>query len=398
MARQLAEKISPAAAPGRIALWPLFGDLLFMSATAWGGFAVMAAAERRLVQQRGWLTPAAYANAIALAWSMPGAVGVNALTRMGYALCGWRGAAAALLAAAAPPSLCVAAFAAAYAYFGAGFSTAPIVAGLIPVICASIFSSGVNQARSALTSRRSAALAVACGLAIALLQHLAVPLLSLLVCALAGIAADRSGPSDAAAPPPARSPAPLLFLLLVAALWLPAVEPLRAGLLDLFLILARLSLSFFGGALIIVPMLQDLFVREYRWLDGTAFAAALAASQSSPGPLLSSVVFMGYTLHGWAGAGAAAAGVFVPPALAIVVCGRIVDQLMHHARMRAAMRGVRVGVVGLTFASAVAVAHHASQPLWSLAIFAVALGLLQHTRLPIALLFALAGVLGWLRA
>ncbi|MBL8470416.1 MAG: chromate transporter [Rhodocyclaceae bacterium] len=383
-----------AAAP---ALWQLFVDLLLVSATSWGGFAVMAAAERKLVQQRGWLAPGAYANAIALAWSMPGAVGVNALARMGYALRGWWGAAAALVAAATPASLGVAAIAAAYAYLGGGLHTAPIVAGLVPVICASIFSSGINQARSAITSRRSAALAAACGLAIALAQHLLVPLLSLLACAFAGMAARRpDDTSDAAAAAPGSLRAPVLFVLGALALWIPAVAPLQAGLTDLFLILARLSLSLFGGALIIVPLLQDLFVRDYRWLDGTTFAAALAASQSSPGPLLSSVVFMGFTLHGWAGAGVAALAVFVPPALAIVVCGQVVDGLMHHANMRAAMRGVRVGVVGLTFASAVAVGRHAKFSWVTLAIFGVSMLLLQRTRLPLALLFVIAGGVGWL--
>src|SRR6185436_18458091 len=61
-----------------------------------GGVAVLAEIRTLTVRKRHWLTDLEFAEAVALAQSLPGASAGNSVTYIGVRLRGWRGATAAL--------------------------------------------------------------------------------------------------------------------------------------------------------------------------------------------------------------------------------------------------------------------------------------------------------------
>ncbi|MHA6483548.1 chromate transporter [Paenibacillus sp. strain BS8-2] len=72
-----------------------------------GGFAVMPAMEREVVEKKQWLKGDDIADIFAVAQSIPGAVAINSATFIGYRMAGIRGAIAALLGMLLPTFLII---------------------------------------------------------------------------------------------------------------------------------------------------------------------------------------------------------------------------------------------------------------------------------------------------
>src|SRR5438876_8627432 len=77
---------------GAPSLARLFLQAFKLSATSWGGFALMSAARSVFVERDRTVTDEAFADAVALAWLMPGPVAVNVAIRLGAVMRGARGA------------------------------------------------------------------------------------------------------------------------------------------------------------------------------------------------------------------------------------------------------------------------------------------------------------------
>ena len=110
---------------------------------------------------------------------------------------------------------------------------------------------------------------------------------------------------------------------------------------------AGLSTTLFGGGLVMVPLLEGLLVGHLGWLSHASFSAGLAASQLTPGPILSIATFTGMEVGGVAAALAATLGIYLPTALISVGGSGIADRLKGARRFQHAMVGVRCAVVGL---------------------------------------------------
>lgn len=67
----------------------------------------------------------------------------------------------------------------------------------------------------------------------------------------------------------------------------------------------------FGTGLAIVPMLQHEVVEKYGWLSQTEFLDALAFGQLTPGPVVITVTYVGYKVHGFSGAFLSTLGIFL---------------------------------------------------------------------------------------
>ena len=68
----------------------------------------------------------------------------------------------------------------------------------------------------------------------------------------------------------------------------------------------------FGSGLAIVPLLEKDFVDRLHWLSSQQFLDALALGQVTPGPVLMTVTFIGFRVCGIAGAIGATLAVFLP--------------------------------------------------------------------------------------
>src|SRR5262249_24335426 len=75
----------------------------------------------------------------------------------------------------------------------------------------------------------------------------------------------------------------------------------------------------FGRGLAVVPFLRGGVVEDYRWLNDQHFIDSVAVAMITPGPVVITAGFIGYLVGGPVGAALAAAGVFVPCYLVVLV-------------------------------------------------------------------------------
>ncbi len=171
-------------------------------------------------------------------------------------------------------------------------------------------------------------------------------------------------------PPPAHArfaPRHVALLLAVgAALWLLPMAVLTAlygwqgALTQMGWFFTKVALLTFGGAYAVLPYVYQGAVDHYGWLTATQMIDGLALGETTPGPLIMVVAFVGYVggwgaaeglaLSPWA-AGALAASVvtfftFLPSFLFILIGGPLVESGRQHSRLAAPLAAVSAAVVG----------------------------------------------------
>jgi chromate transporter len=68
----------------------------------------------------------------------------------------------------------------------------------------------------------------------------------------------------------------------------------------LFMHFASLSLLSVGGAIMLVPAMQQFFVVDHQWMNAAQFNASVSISQAAPGPNILFVALMGWSAgSGW---------------------------------------------------------------------------------------------------
>src|ERR1044072_5458422 len=103
-----------------------------------GGVAVLAQIRVLTVRKRGWLTDSEFAEAVALAQSLPGTSAGNSVTYIGLRLRGWRGAAVSLCGFILPSMLIMIGLAIVYKHLRAFSDTQRFFHGLNGAVVALI--------------------------------------------------------------------------------------------------------------------------------------------------------------------------------------------------------------------------------------------------------------------
>ena len=116
-----------------------------------GGLAVMAQIRTLVVNRRRWFTDHEFAEAFALAQSLPGTNAGNAATYIGYRLRGWRGAAVAMAGFILPSMLMMIVLAILYRHLRAFPNTERLFHGLNASVVAVIVVAAWRIVRNTLT-------------------------------------------------------------------------------------------------------------------------------------------------------------------------------------------------------------------------------------------------------
>ncbi len=217
--------------------------------------------------------------------------------------------------------------------------------------------------------------------------------------------------------------------LVCAALWLAAIGTLvAAGGIDAVLtqmawFFTKASLVTFGGAYAVLPYVVQGAVDQHQWLTPTQMIDGLALGETTPGPLIMVVAYVGF-VGGWTRAlfgpdalllaGIAAAAVvtfftFLPSFAFILVGAPLVEATHGDVRFTAALTAITAAVVGVIVNLGVFFAVHVLWPAgvgaafdWkSLAIGVAAAAALASGRvgvIPVVLGSGLAGLLIFLAA
>lgn len=383
----------------------LFLSSFRLSAFSWGGFSLMHACRDEFVIKKGILSEDRYADAVALAWIMPGPVASNVAVRLGAMMRGMPGAIAMGFGAALPFFLALCVMAACYSLLeGQENGLKSAVSGFTPAACAVIFSAAAGQARTLFKGWGDALLAAA---ALAGFMILKTPLAPVLVLAGAGAIGTRLYRNttvvrrdDSAARAEIGSASWALCVALAALAGIAghlianATSQFSPALL--LAQMASMSLTLFGGGLIVIPMLHQLLVSSLGWISDAEFYTAIASAQVAPGPLLSSVIFMGYRIDGLSGAAVAFAATFIPPAALMLSAIAAIHRLNQNATFAHAMRGIRIAVVGMTVAAGFFVGKAIEVHWLSFVLFGLAFVLLQKTKTPVAVIVPACGLIGFL--
>lgn len=117
-------------------------------------------------------------------------------------------------------------------------------------------------------------------------------------------------------------------------------------LVEIFVYFAKAGVFVFGSGLAVVPFLYGGVVHGHHWLTDKQFVDAVAVAMITPGPVVITVAFIGYLVHGVSGATAAAAGIFLPVYLVVVALAPSYKSWAKNPQLNAFVRGVTAAATG----------------------------------------------------
>ena len=137
----------------------------------------------------------------------------------------------------------------------------------------------------------------------------------------------------------------------------------------------KAALLTFGGAYAVLPYVYQGAVEHYQWLTGPQMIDGLALGETTPGPLIMVVAFVGFVgawtkelfgdslfLAGAAGAAVATFFTFLPSFVFIFVGAPFVETTHGNLRFTAPLTGITAAVVGVVVNLAVFFAYHVLWP------------------------------------
>nr|WP_240787120.1 chromate efflux transporter [Ramlibacter rhizophilus] len=358
-----------------------------------GQIAVM---HRELVERRRWISERRFLHALNYCMLLPGPEAQQLATYIGWLMHGPIGGIVAGALFVLPSLVILVGLSWVYMAFGDVAAVAGIFYGIKPVVAAIVLQAlwriGGRTLRDAQGHARplmaSIALAAFVGLAV---LGLPFPLV-LLLAALAGVVGSRLVPGQfEVSPPPvhlagARASAPALIdddtppppharhdrrrvlrvLGIAATLWIGSMA-LVVSLHGADGTLARMAWFFtkaalltFGGAYAVLPYVYQGAVEQAQWLTGAQMIDGLALGETTPGPLIMVVAFVGF-VGGWTkevlGESLVLGGVlaacvatwftFLPSFVFILAGGPLVEATHGQLRFTAPLTAITAAVVGV---------------------------------------------------
>jgi chromate transporter len=179
-----------------------------------------------------------------------------------------------------------------------------------------------------------------------------------------------------------RWPRLVMVLAVFLAIWGGALGTLVAlfgwesTLAQLGWFFTKAALLTFGGAYAVLPYVYQGAVEHYQWLTAAQMIDGLALGETTPGPLIMVVAFVGFVgawtkaalglealaLAGCAGAVVATFFTFLPSFLFILLGGPLVESTHGNLRFTAPLTGITAAVVGVILNLALFFAWHVLWP------------------------------------
>jgi len=363
---------------------PSFGEALRVWARigllSFGGPAAqIALMQREVVDQRRWVSDARFLHALNFCMLLPGPEAMQLATYLGWLMHGVRGGIAAGLLFILPGACVILALSFVYAWAGNVPFVAGVFFGLKCAVLVVVLEALLKVARRALHGALAWAVAAAAfaalfifGVPFPVVVLLAAGVGAALPGAFAGVghggahgaggsaldAALAADPGRIGAMAGAARRAGLVCLVLwiwpAALLW--SQGGLFADIAGFFSVMAVVT---FGGAYAVLAYVAQEAVEGYAWLTAADMLVGLGLAETTPGPLILVLQFVGF-MAGWqAGGPAGSAGTavlgagltlwvtFLPCFAWIFLGAPYVERLHDQPRLRGALAGVTAAVVGV---------------------------------------------------
>jgi chromate transporter len=367
---------------------------LYLGSLGFGGPVALAGfMHRDLVEERRWVSEEEYRLGMALAQIMPGPLAAQLAIALGYFRHGVIGATAVGLAFIVPSFVMVVAISMAYVRFGGLWWMQALFYGIGAAVIAIITIAAYKLSRS--TNKRDPMLwAIFGALAIVTIWAQA-ELAEFFVIAGMVVLFARAWPG--------RRHAILMALgggAVVAAIWLIERWFLSLGVggqhvvLQILLFFTKAGSFVFGSGLAIVPFLHQGVVQQFGWLNEQQFLDAVAVAMITPGPVVITVVFIGFLVAGVLGAIAAAIGIFLPVYVFTVIPAPWFSRNRENAQLKAFVQGATAAATGALSGAVVVIALRAIYDIPTVLIALVSLGILWRYKVPEPILVVAAAVVG----
>lgn len=118
-------------------------------------------------------------------------------------------------------------------------------------------------------------------------------------------------------------------------------------LITIFLIFLKIGSFLYGSGYVLLAFLETEFVSKLDILTNKQLIDSIAIGQFTPGPVFTTVTFIGYLLRGFPGAIVATIGVFIPSFLLVWILSPIMPKLRESTWMSGALDGVNIGALSL---------------------------------------------------
>jgi len=395
----------PAPLPPAVGFWQAFGFWLKLGFISFGGPAgQIALMHQELVEKRRWISERRFLHALNYCMLLPGPEAQQLATYIGWLMHKTSGGLVAGVLFVLPSLLILVALSWVYIAFGETTIVAGLFFGIKPVVTAIVVQAAHRIGSRALQNRWRWGIAAASFVAIFGLQ---VPFPAIVAAAaLTGFVGGRIAPNafelggghgrTSASTAPAwiddHSPTPahaqfawrkLVQVVWVAALlWLAPMALLTLvfgwghTLTQMAWFFTKAAFLTFGGAYAVLPYVYQAAVVQFAWLTPGQMMDGLALGETTPGPLIMVVAFVGF-VGAYAKAvlgpdalfmaGALAAGLvtwftFLPSFMFILAGGPLVERTHGALGFTAPLSAITAAVVGVILNLALFFAYHLLWP------------------------------------
>jgi chromate transporter len=394
---------APTSPPAAVSFWQAFGYWLKLGFISFGGpTGQIAIMHQELVERRRWISEGRFLHALNYCMLLPGPEAQQLATYIGWLMHRtWGGIVAGGLFVL-PSLFILIALSWIYLRFGDVPSVAAVLHGIKPAVTAIVVFAAYRIASRALKYKPLWLISVAAFVAIFAFD---VPFPAIVLTAgvigyvwgrLApghfgsgghGAAGKSFGPAlidDGAVLPHTRFSPPKVVAFAAAGLviWAVALGALATAfgwpgtLTQMGWFFTKAALLTFGGAYAVLPYVFQGAVEHYGWVTTGQMIDGLALGETTPGPLIMVVAFVGF-VGGWAkalfgpealfAAGAAGATVatfftFLPSFVFILVGAPLVESTHGDIRFTAPLTGITAAIVGVIVNLAVFFAWHVFWP------------------------------------
>lgn len=382
--------------PHDVTLYEAFCYWLKLGFISFGGPAgQIALMHTELVEKRRWISERRFLHALNYCMVLPGPEATQLAVYIGWLMHRtWGGILAGVLFVL--PSMVIL-IGLSWVYIA--FGNVPVVAGVLhgikPAVVAIVLAAAWRIGSRTLKNAWLIAIAVAAFLAIAVI-HLPFPLIVLTAAAL-GLIGGRMMPDkfkigghhaaaqvsygtaiiDDETPTPAHARFAWRKLATVSIAGVALAFGVYASLAAIFgvdssftqmgVFFTKAALLTFGGAYAVLPYVYQGAVDTYRWLTPTQMIDGLALGETTPGPLIMIVTFVGF-VGGWTKAATTLAGVvgaciatfftFLPSFIFILAGGPLVESTRDNIKLTAPLTAISAAVVGVIVSLALFFAEH----------------------------------------
>lgn len=368
---------------------------LYLGSLGFGGPVALAGfMHRDLVEERRWVSEEEYSLGMALAQIMPGPLAAQLAIALGYFKHGVTGATAVGLAFVVPSFFMVVLISMAYVRFGGLWWMQALFYGIGAAVIAIIAIAAYKLSRA--TNKRDPLLWAVFG-ALGLVTIWAeAELAEFFVLAGLVVLFVRARPRARQAVAAALGAATVVALIWLIERWFVSltVGGQQHVLLQILVFFTKAGAFVFGSGLAIVPFLHQGVVQQFGWLTEHQFLDAVAVAMITPGPVVITVVFIGYLVAGLPGATAAAVGIFLPVYVLTVLPAPWFRRNRDNPQLKAFVQGATAAATGALSGAVVVLALRAVYDVPTAAIALASLAVLWRYKVSEPVLVVAAGIVG----